>query len=65
MARRRTTAADTTAHDTVTGQPPSAPGAPSPVNPGAFGHPDAVYCPDCGRTAIGRMAHGPHEKKKS
>ena len=64
MARRATTAkSDTDTHDEVTGQVPSAPPPVAPF-PVAWGHPDAVYCADCGRTAIGRMKHGPHTEKK-
>jgi len=33
--------------------------------PGSLpGHPDATYCPDCGRIAVGDLVHGPHEKAK-
>jgi hypothetical protein len=62
-AARSTQAADTDPHGT--GKPAIPPeGATTvPQSPWmAWGHPDAVYCPDCGRTAIGRMVHGEHAK---
>ena len=64
MARRATTAKelDTDPHGTGKPAPDAVPVAPYPGS--LPGHPDAAYCPDCGRIAVGRMIHGPHTKGK-
>jgi hypothetical protein len=65
-SKKATQAADTDPHGAGKPDIPAEGDTTVPVGPfpGSFGHPDAVYCPECGRTAIGRMIHGPHEAKK-
>jgi hypothetical protein len=68
MARRARTAeaADTDPHGTGKPIPPEgATTVPQAPYPGIYpGHPDATYCPDCGRIALGDMVHGDHAKGK-
>lgn len=66
MARRSAAkAADTDPHGTEKIPAEGATTVPQAPYPGIYpGHPDATYCPDCGRVAIGDLVHGPHEKAK-